>query len=288
MYTTNSQFVIKRLDGFGGNFVDSQYLGAAYEEVGKPYLFQNTLMKIFSAQNRFFTSKPILAMTGAKNDGYMEIDTEIYRWYLHGAEEKCARVVENLESGNTAPGLNHQIIRVKLDLDFYREPDVLMPEDNRYPLEIVGEGIDDGTGTVYSLRLQGDDPTIFLPPSLLEVGKEFSKVWTSVSSEYNDVFGTQQVPASFQLESQVGAFAQKFTVTDKVLREQGKVGIGIPYKDPRTGKESIAKTFMAMYEAKMHDELYLSMERQYIYGVRQTRRGNNDYWKKTGQLGLAA
>jgi len=283
MVTTNSQFVIKRLDGFGGNFVDSQYLGAAYEQVGKPHIFQDTLMKIFSAQTpKLFVSKPILAMTGAKSDGYMEIDTEIYRWYLHGAEEKCARVVENLEAGNTAPGLNHAVIRVKLDLDFYREPDVLMPEDNRYPLEIVGDGIEDGTGTIYNLRLQGDDPTIFLPPNLLEEGKEFSKVWTTVSSEYNDVFGTQQVPSTFELESQVSFFAQKFTVTDKALREQGKIGIGIPYKDPRTGKTQIAKSFMPMYEAKMHDELYTSMEAQYIFGVRQTRPGNNSYWKKTG------
>lgn len=61
MATTRSQFVIKKYDGFGGNFVDSQYLGAAYE-TGKPHVFMNTLMRIHSAGNRFFTAKPLLGM----------------------------------------------------------------------------------------------------------------------------------------------------------------------------------------------------------------------------------
>lgn len=61
MATTRSQFIIKHYDGFGGNFVDSQYLAASYE-TGKPHMFNNTLMKIYSSQNRFFTGKPLLGI----------------------------------------------------------------------------------------------------------------------------------------------------------------------------------------------------------------------------------
>ena len=74
----NNQFVIKHRDGFGGNFVDSQYLGAAYD-TGKPYVFENTLTKIFSSESRFFTGKLLLGMTGAKQFGTQEIDNEVYR-----------------------------------------------------------------------------------------------------------------------------------------------------------------------------------------------------------------
>jgi hypothetical protein len=105
------------------------------------------------------------------------------------------------------------------------------------------------------LRLQGDDPTASVPASLFEEGKEWSKAWTTVSSEYNDKFGTQQVPSSFKLESQVGAFAQKFSVTDKAMRDQGRMSIEFLYTSPRTGKTEKVKRFLPMYESRMHDEL---------------------------------
>jgi len=281
MATTQSQFVIKKYEGFGGNFVDSQYLGAAYE-TGKPHVFMDTLMKVYSSQNRFFTGKPLLGMTGAKSFGTKEIDTEVYRWYLQGAEEKSARVIENLESSNNAPGLGNATFRVKLDLDYYDVPDVLMPEDNDFPCEIVGAPIQDSTGVIYTLRLQGDDPGLSLPTSLLEPGKEWTKVWTTVASEYNQEFGTQQVPSSFKLESQVSAFAQKFTVTDKAMRDQGRLAVDFLYTNPRTNKEEKVSKFLPMYESKMHDELYMSMEAQYLLGRKQTRPAASGYWKKTG------
>lgn len=281
MPTPGSSFVIKHYDGFGGNFVDSQYLGRTYD-TGKPHVFENTLMKIFSSRNRFFTAKHLIGMTGGKSYGTKEIETEIYRWYLQGAEEKVARSLGIVDANVTTPGLNNTPFKIKLDLDYYAEPDVLMPEDNDYHLEIIGEGVTDGTGTVYTVRIQGDDPTVFLPTSLLESGKEFKKVWTTVQSEYNEKFGTQQVPASFMLESQVSAFAQKFTVTDKAMRDQGRLAVEVLHTDPRTGKEQILRSFLPMYEAKMHDELYMSMEAQMTYGRKQTQPGHKGYWKKTG------
>ena len=280
MATTRSQFIIKHYDGWGGNFTDSQYLGAAYE-TGKPHVFENTLMKIYSSQNRFFTGKPLLGMTGGKSYGTKEIDTEIYRWKLQGAEEKCMRIIEDLEPLNPTLGLNNTDFRVKGDLDYFATPDVLMPEDNDFPAQ-VKDAVSDGSGTIYTLELQGDDPSVFLPKYLVEPGKEWSKVWTTVQSEYNEEFGTQQYPSSFMLESQVGAFAQKITVTDKAWRDQGKLDVEFIYTNPRTNKEEKVTKFLPMAEAKMHDELYQSMEAQMWYGKKQTKAGHKGYWKKTG------
>jgi len=259
MATTRSQFIIKHNAGFGGQNLDSTYLGAAYE-TGKPHVFMDTLMKIYSSKSRFFTGKPLLGMTGGKTYGTKEIDTEVYRWYLQGAEEKVARVLENVEAGNTVPGINHTTFRIKLDLDYFARPDVLMGEDNDFPIKVLEGPVQEGAGYVYVVRLIGDDPSIFFPAYLLEPGREFSKVWTQVPSEANDEFGTQQVPNSFQLESQVSAFAQKFTVTDKAWRDQGRLDVDFLYTDPRTGKEQKITKFLPMFEAKMHDELYMSKQ----------------------------
>jgi hypothetical protein len=281
MATTRSQFIIKHYDGFGGNFLDSQYLGASYE-TGKPYVFENTLKKIFSSTSRFFTGKPLLGMTGAKPYGTKEIDTEIFRWKLQGAEDQSAIVVENVEAGNSVPGINLTTFKIKLNLDYFANPDVLMGEDNDFPLEIVDGPFVDGAGFVYTVRLQTDDPSIFFPSYLLEQGREFSKVWTSVASEYNERFGTQQYPNSFMLESQVGAFGQKVTVTDKALRDQGRIAVEFMYTNPRTNKEEKISKFLPMAEAKMHDELYMSMEAQMWFGKKSHKQGHKGYWIKTG------
>lgn len=278
-----SSLIIKRYDGFapsGNSVVDSVYLGAAYE-TGKPHVFQNQITKIFSSYSNMYKGKLFNSMLNGKKATTMEIDTEVFRWMLQGAEEKRARLIENLESSNAAPGLNNTEFRIKLDLDYYVMPDVLFGEDPEYPLEIVSGPVPDGTGFVYTVRIQGDSPYVYYPSNLLEVGREFSKVWTTVPSELNSVGGSQQYPNSFKLENQIGAFAQEYQVSDKAWREEGRLDVQFMYTD-RNGKETVANRFLPMAEAKMWDELYQSMEAQYVYGKRQTRQSYNGYWAKTG------
>ena len=281
MATSNPSFIIKRYDSFGGKFIDSQYLGASYE-TGKPHQFMNTLTKIFSAKSRFIGTKPLLSMTGGRPGGVKEIDTEVYRWKLQGAEYKCARVIENLEAANTAPGLNGANFSVKLDLDFFSYPEVMLPEDPDFPVAVVEGPVDDGTGYIYTFRLEGDNPTAFLPTDLLREGAEFSKSWTSVQSERNQYFGGQQYATSFMLEGQVSAFAQEVVVTDKAWRDQGKLAVEFFYTDYRTGKRQKVTKFLPYAEAMMHEELMMSIEAQSWYGKKQTKQGPDGYWVKTG------
>lgn len=277
--SAQSSFIIKRLEGFGGNFVDSIHLGHSYE-TGKPQVLENMVTTIFSSKSSLYNPKLLIAMTGGKSRGTKEIDTEVYRWTLQGAEERPAIVLENLESSNTTPGINGSTMKVKFDIDYFRAPDVLFGEDNDYPLAIVEGPIAEGTGYIYTLRLQGDRPDAFVPPAVFEVGKEFNKVWTSVQSEYNSIGGTQQYPSSFMLESQVSAFAQQITVTDKAWRESDKLSVKFSYTVD--GKTKMAERFLAMAEAKMWDELYRSIEAHLVYGKKQTVMGPDGYWIKTG------
>lgn len=142
-------------------------------------------------------------------------------------------------------------------MDYYHKPDVLFSEDNEVPLYIVDGPIQDGTGYIYTVQIQSDDPQMFLNPIYLEEGRQFSKVWTSIQSEYNSVFGTQQYPNSFMLESQLGYFGQSIHVTDKALRQQGRLAVEFMYTD-YAGKSQKVSTFMPMAEAKMWDELVYS------------------------------
>ena len=285
MAIPQSSLIIKRYDGFapsGGGIIDAEYLGAAYE-TGKPYVFENQITKIFSSYSQMFKGKLFNSMLNGKSATTMEIDNEVFRWRLQGAEEKRARSIELVED-SSYPGLNNTAIKLKLDLDYYAYPDVLFGEDPEYPLEIVDGPVADGTGFIYTVRIQGDNPFVFLPSGFLDIGKEFNKVWTSIPSQLNSKDGTQQYPNSFLLENQVGAFAQGYSVSDKAWRDEGKLDVQFMFTD-RNGKSQVAKRFLPMAEAKMWDELYQSMEAQYVYGKRQTRpapASNGGYWTKTG------
>lgn len=186
MPTPQSSLIIKRYDSFGGNFIDSDYLAAAYE-TGKPTYLEGMMMKIYSSQSRFMNLKPFLNLTGVNSNGGREIETEIVRWRLQGAEERDARVIELIETSNTTPGLNNTPFRFKLDLDYFAYPDVLIGTNNDYPIQIV-EKITDGTGTIYTAKLITDNPQLYFDPAWLQPGQTFSKVSTAIPSEYNQWF----------------------------------------------------------------------------------------------------
>jgi len=277
--TTPNQFVIKKYEGAGGNFIDSNYLGAL-GETGKPYVFENLMLRLYSSRSQFMTNKPLLGMTAAKDGamsgGNIEIDQLIYRWRLQGAEHRYGIILENLESTNTTPGLNGSLIRIKTDIDYYKEPDVLNLEDPEYPLEIIGSAVPDGAGYIYTLRLMTDNPAVFVPAELLEAGRRLNKMTTSVVQELNDRGGTIQSPSSMMLESQIGSFAMEGTVTDEAWRTQGM--LTIPFKVNGT---QVTK-YLPMFENKLNETFYQDIEAALWYGKRSVREGFNKYTKYTG------
>ncbi|RTL03502.1 hypothetical protein EKK58_12950 [Candidatus Dependentiae bacterium] len=280
MANPKSSFIIKHYEGFGGNFVDSQYLTASFDGA-KPYEMENTLMKVYSSNSRYFTSKPLLGMLGNSSFGTKEITGEVYRWRMQDAEIRYGIQVENLESGNAAPGLNNTTFRIKTDIGYYAHPDVIFSEDNTKPLAIQEGPFFDGTGNVYVVKIQSDNPALYLDPKYLEQGRRFNKVWTSVPSEANEWYGTQQTASTMMLEHQISYFANSIKVTDRALREQGRLGIDFIATNSK-GQEERIKTFIPYYEAKMRDEFYRSMDVQMVYGTKSTSTGKNGYWIKTG------
>lgn len=280
MATGESQFTIKKYPGMAGKFVDSDHIAHAYDS-GQPHDLGGAITQIFSAQNRF-KSRPLMGMTqGSGNIKYVK--DERFRWKLRGSTVRTMTVLENLESSNTAPGVGNQTFKVKLDQDWCAEPEVMMSEDADYPLVVQGRPIPDGDGYIYTFKLQSNDPNAFVPPSLLEEGKRFRKVWTVTASESNYQRGGQQYGGHFMLESQIGFFGQEITITDKAQRKGGyslsQGTLGIPMVVEIDGKEKIVEKFMPTAEYMMHDELMASMEAAMLYGKRYQELDKNGYVK---------
>lgn len=283
-FNSISQIQTKKYDAIGGKFFDSDMIASAYE-AGKPHIFDRIMGQLFSSTD-MFNGKPLLGMTMAKEGGMVEIDTDVYRWKLTGAQEKCTRSVEvldNLDAPGSTPGINKSTFRIKIDEGWYTYPDVIEPQHDDYKLEIVDGPVQDGNGYIYTVKLQTDSFSKFLPPYLLESGMEFTKAWTSVGNEFNEFFGSMQFGSTFELECQVGAFANEFAVTDRLVREDNRmIGLPVPYRD-KDGKVKTKEKFMHVAQAKLEDRLYCDMEMQMWKGEKTTSVDDRTgYFKRTG------
>lgn len=280
MPNPQSSLIIKRYDAVnGGNFLDSDYLAAGLE-TGKPTYLEGMMMQTYSSQSRFMNLKPLLNLTGVSSNGGREIESDRVRWYLHGAEQRDARVIELVETSNTTPGINGTTFRIKLDLDYFHFPDVLTGTDNDLPCQVI-ESIPDGTGTVYVMKIQTDNPNLFVDPAHLAAGMLWSKVSTAVPAEYNQWFGTQAYPNVFLLEAQLGNFAQGLHVTDKAWRDGGKLGFKLAYTNAN-GQSGEINKFVPYAESKMVDEFYKTIEWAAVYGKKSTQKGPDGYQILTG------
>lgn len=150
-----------------------------------------------------------------------------------------------------------------------------------YPLEIVERLGQDGAGCVYLVRLQGDNPSLFVPNIYLEAGKMVAKVSTSVVSEMNTQFGTQQSYGSIKLRNQMGVFGEEFTITDEAWRNQGRLGFAVQYTD-KQGKIQKKEDYLPYAEAMLNENFYSDIEWAMMYGKKSTTKGYNGYIKRTG------
>jgi len=273
-------------EGFGGNSVNSVHLVRTYGLDKKDNTSVNAtgIAQLFSATDRY-SDKPMIGATEAKGKK-IYLSSNQYSWKLRGHMRQVATVVEVLETSST-PGIQRQEFDVVLNRGWYEEPDVLIGEHNSYPLEIVGKPYQKGTGFVYTLRLQTDDPTLYLPSGDIQVGKEFRKVSTSVVDEENNKYGTIQFNSIFELRSQTGNVAEKFEFTDKALRidknsaDSKARHWSVPFYDSK-GKYT-HNNFAPMAEADMMNQVYDDIEWGLVFGRKSTRNvGPSGYVKRTG------
>lgn len=268
-----SQLYLQEFKGGGGNFVDSDALAASYDS-DRPHVFEGVLDRIYTSEVRF-SSKPLTNMLKTAGN-VMEIDTDYYRWYLQGAEYQTFRSMENLEASNATPGINQTEFRLKLDVDYLVPSDVLQGENNEYALRVQSYPEQDGNGYIYMVKLVTDNPLEYFPNDLLDEGREFLKNWTVVANEMNTEYGSGQWGQYFQLESQIGFFAEEFKMTDKAMRNADRLAIKLVHKD-----KSLTN-FMVMGEADMNERYYMGIEAALTYGKKSNSLSKEGYQIKTG------
>lgn len=157
------------------------YLGSGIE----PQKMDNLINSLF--MNRKDYSTPLLTslekpsstmlLTGMSDNWSWEMDKP----------SVPVEVVENLESGNSTPGINKQNFRIKFDRDWFAEGDVITADAfSGKNIRVVDNGIQRASdGWIYTLQLVTDDATEYYPASYLAEGMQYKKLYF-IGGEYND------------------------------------------------------------------------------------------------------
>lgn len=247
---------------FGG-LTDSNKLSEAF--LTEPEIVTKTLSFVFG----YNYSNPISLLTGGVGKT-QSIKNNTFRWFLAGDLEKPSVIVENLEVGNTKPGLGGSSFRVKLKDDQFVSGEVLIPDNREFPLIVLGVRSDDGDGFIYTLALLDGktDPDKFIPTSLLEPGKELSKDF-SAFEEGSRRSGSTTYNTPYQLENRLTIHRKNYELTGSASTDV----MVIELVNPLTGKSSYLWENIA--EWTFLQQWYRELDRALVYNKYGSTLGEN-------------
>jgi hypothetical protein len=127
-----------------------------------------------------------------------------------------AEIIENVEIGNTTPGINKQPFKLKMDRDWFTYGDVITPDRfSGKKVRVVPDGIvRQGDGWLYTVELVTTNATDYFPAKYLEVGIQYEYLY-SIYGEYNDQ-GTKVIHAGKMkmMNSLAGELRTEDAITD--------------------------------------------------------------------------
>lgn len=218
MTKNSGQIAVQFYQGFGGKSFDSNHYATAFNG-NVPHNFGMQVPKLFTAINKY-EHRVFNNLTYSR--GLFEVTfDDVYKWTLAGDAYVEFRITELLETGNTKPGLGLQEFRIALDKGWMGRPVMIQFEDNSMPRAmIVDDPISVGDSYYYTLRLETDDPNVWLDPENIQVGKVVVDAGTQIQNEMNQLAGGQYYGSQMDLQCQLGAVAREFAITDKVVRKE--------------------------------------------------------------------
>jgi hypothetical protein len=113
---------------------------------------------------------------------------------------------------------------------------------------------------VYTLQLVTKDPTLYVPQSLLAVGKEFSKDYNVVEHDMSRTSGDTTYATPFMMENYMTTFRKMYSVSGAAQSKVLKISLMNPQ-----GKE-VANTWVKYAEWEFWAQWMDEMEKSYIYG----------------------
>ena len=252
--TNLSKLQVKKTTDFSG-LHEMNHLAKAFAL--KPDVIGSVMAYSFGVQD-----KSVLEfLTGGLNNkvtltpGQME-----YEWDLHMQSDRAIEcIADSPQATSATPGIGRSTVEIYLAERWFDSTDLLLADDTRSKLLVVGEPYQSGNAWVYTCEINGSDMTKWIDPELIKKGAKFTKEY-SVVGEYSDKGGGSGYSTPIKLRNQITTIRKTYKVTGHAA--QAVMTIEIPTID---GKKS-SKMWAKLAEWNEMAKWYTEMDKLYMYG----------------------
>lgn len=246
----------------------------------EPALASEVVTRVYNKRNDYKNALSFLTTGMGRTK---ELNNIVYRWPLAGDSEKAVPISiaqSTYGDGSSTPGILNSTFRVAVPEKWFTIGDIIVPDDTRYAMRVMNNPADSMAGGDYILELQllTKDPTLYIPPALLETGKELSKDYNIVEHDMSRTSGETHYSTPFWMQNVMTTHRKMYSVSGAA---QSKVLV-IALADPQSGKTSTTWVKYAEWEfyAQWQDEI----ERSLIYG-KSNVNGTNGVTSMKGASG---
>lgn len=185
----------------------------------KPEMASLIVTRVYNKQNNYKNALSYLTSGMGKAK---EMNDIIYRWSIMGDSRKAIPITRAIFDGVAAtPGIASTTFKVGVGERWFAEGDILIPDDGRYSMRVMGQPYDDGTDMILTLQLVSNNQADYIPASLLAVGKELSKDFNAVENDASETSGETHFTTPVLMQNYMSTVRKKYSITgavhDKVL-----------------------------------------------------------------------
>jgi hypothetical protein len=248
------------------------YLGTLFNE--QPYQASALMSRVF-AENYHINMDSILSMMGAEEEFPDDRDFE---WQLKGDDEKAISVVSFSASSLTQPGLNQTIFKIEFAEKYFAKTDLLTADDRRYRVRVMNEPYSNGVNWMYEVQLQTGDNSLFMPPSLLSAGSQFSKSYSSQEKTLSKTGGDTSYSSPFKMRNGFSTLRKKNIIPGNMLNRN----VQYKFTDPKSNATTTLWSQYADWEFMC--QWYKEKNRNLIYG--ESNKNSNGTYTMKGDSGF--
>lgn len=256
MATLGSKLIIKEME-WNANMTEQSHLGAAL--IAKPHKMTGTMDRLFSSEN-YYSDNPISSLLMGNSRTEETIGQTSWEWELKGANTRPLVVVQNVEpTSNLTPGKFKKTFKIKLDENWYLPGDVISPgtSNKKFQVRIQLQGQKHGDGTVYTVRMNSDDPQAFMPLKYLTPGQQWGKLFSQYE-EAAEQSGSTVFSMPIAFSNRMSKYRKEYKITDYASTEV--LAVAIP-----DSKGKFHNAWMKYAEVEYWQQWYREVERGYWY-----------------------
>jgi hypothetical protein len=176
----------------------------------EPVLASQVVTRIYNRQNGYKNALSFL--TGGMGK-VKEIDGLQYRWPVMGDSRKAIPITKAVFDNASSIGIAESTFKIGVAEKWFTEGDVIIPDNPKYAMRVMGEPYFDGMDWILTLQLVTADQTFSIPAALLAIGKEVSKDYNLVEHDHSRTSGDTHYATPIMLENYMSTLRKQYSVT---------------------------------------------------------------------------